>query len=137
MPQNKIRVVVDTNIWISFLIGQVLARLSEKIIHNQIVLLFSEELLNELISVLQRPKFSKYFSNQKIRELVALIHLKAKFISIERHFFDCRDKKDNFLLDLCYSGRAEYLITGDQDLLELNSFHQTTILDYRTFEKLL
>lgn len=91
--------------------------------------------MDELISVLQRPKFQKYFSQQKIRELVALINLKAEFISIGQHFSDCRDEKDNFLLDLCYSGKADYLVTGDQDLIELNPFYETTIMDYRTFEK--
>jgi predicted nucleic acid-binding protein len=49
----------------------------------------------------------------------------------------CRDVKDNFLLDLCAAGKADYLITGDEDLLILGRFQHTQILDYRTFDQML
>ena len=35
----------------------------------------------------------------------------------------CRDKKDNFLLEAALEGKADYLVTGDEDLLILNPFH--------------
>lgn len=39
----------------------------------------------------------------------------------------CRDPKDNYLLSLAKDGKADYLITGDQDLLILEKFEQTSI----------
>jgi uncharacterized protein len=37
----------------------------------------------------------------------------------------CRDKKDNYLLEVALEGEADYLITGDEDILVLGSFHNT------------
>ncbi|MCI5122568.1 MAG: putative toxin-antitoxin system toxin component, PIN family [Candidatus Electrothrix sp. AUS4] len=131
------RVVIDTNIWISFLIGRTLAGLSEAILNDKIKILFSEELLDELIEVLQRPKFKKYFSQDDITELLSLLHAKTEQIDITTRFSDCRDSKDNFLLDLCVSGNADYLITGDEDLLVMNPFQGVEIVTYRLFQDIL
>ncbi len=49
MQGNPLRVVIDTNIWISFLIGKSLTGLSETIINGQILILFSDDLFRELI----------------------------------------------------------------------------------------
>jgi len=137
MPGKIIRIVIDTNIWISFLIGKTLAGLSEAIINNNVIILFSTDLFDELIEVLQRPKFTKYFSQENIQEFVSLIHSKVEWIETNKHFDDCRDPKDNFLLDLCVSGNADYLISGDEDLLTLNSFGRTKIINYRKFQEVL
>ena len=52
MHGNPLRVVIDTNIWISFLIGKSLTGLSEAIISGQVIVLFSDDLFGELIKVL-------------------------------------------------------------------------------------
>lgn len=137
MPGKIIRIVIDTNILISFLIGKTLAGLSEAIINNDVIILFSTDLFDELIEVLQRPKFTKYFSQEDIQEFVSLVHSKVEWIGINKHFDDCRDPKDNFLLDLCVSGNADYLISGDEDLLTLNPFGHTKIINYRNFQEVL
>ena len=137
MPKSEIRVVIDTNVWISFLIGKTLAGLAEAIINESVTILFSEELIDELLEVLQRPKFEKYFSHEDITELLSLIRITFKQVEITKHFTDCRDPKDNFLLDLCVSGNADYLITGDDDLLSLTPFHGVEIISYSIFQKVL
>jgi len=134
---NNIRVVIDTNIWIGFLIGKTLSGLSEALINDKIRVLFSDELFEEVAEVLQRPKFKKYFSQNDIAELISLIHLKTEFVEIRERFEDCRDPKDNFLLDLCVSGNADYLLTGDDDLLVLNPFRDVQIISYRNFREIL
>jgi len=53
MRDNTVRVVIDTNIWISFLIGKTLSGLSEAIISGQVIVLFSNDLFSELIEVLK------------------------------------------------------------------------------------
>lgn len=136
MRKNNIRVVIDTNIWIGFLIGKTLSGLSEAISNDNIRIIFSKELFDELFEVLQRPKFNKYFSQENIKELISLLHSKTERIEITEHFKDCRDPKDNFILDLCVSGNAEYLVTGDDDLLALNPFRGTKIVNYRLFREI-
>jgi len=137
MPNKSIRSVIDTNIWISFLIGKTLTNLKDAIISEQVIILFSKELLSELNEVLHRPKFKKYFSNDKIEELKLLLHEHVEWIKVSERFDDCRDKKDNFLLDLSVSGDADYLVTGDNDLLILNPFHNVKIVSYANFKNIL
>ena len=137
MPKNNIKVVIDTNIWISFLIGKTLSGLSKAMTNNKVKILFSEELFDELIEVIQRPKFKKYFSQEDITELMSLLNLKAEKVKITKSFKDCRDPKDNFLLNLCVSGNADYLITGDDDLLVLNPFLGVEIINYSKFQEIL
>ena len=137
MRDNTVRVVIDTNIWISFLIGKTLSGLSEAIISGQVIVLFSNDLFGELIEVLNRPKFKKYFSASAIEELIALLYEKVELIEIINHFNDCRDPKDNFLLDLAVSGHANYLVTGDADLLILNPFHGVEIISYQAFQNVI
>ncbi|MFY9260228.1 MAG: putative toxin-antitoxin system toxin component, PIN family [Gallionella sp.] len=104
---------------------------------DRVKILFSTALFAELIEVLQRPKFKKYFSNQSIENLVALLHEKVEWIEITDIFNDCRDPKDNFLLDLAVSGQANYLVTSDADLLVLNPFHGVEIISYPFFQDML
>ena len=137
MPRKIIRLVIDTNIWVSFLIGKTLAGLSDAIVSDSVKIIFSAELFEELIEVLQRPKFSNYFTQDNIQEFISLIHSKIEWVEIYTHFDDCRDYKDNFLLDLCVSGSADYLISGDEDLLSLNPFNEVEIINYRKFKEVL
>jgi putative PIN family toxin of toxin-antitoxin system len=137
MQGNPLRVVIDTNIWISFLIGKSLTGLSEAIIRDRVIVLFSDELFAELIEVLKRPKFKKYFSETAIEDLVTLLDEKVELIEITHYFEDCRDAKDNFLLDLAVSGHANYLVTGDADLLILNPFQSIEIISYQHFQNLI
>jgi putative PIN family toxin of toxin-antitoxin system len=137
MYGNTFRVVVDTNIWISFLIGKSLSGLSQAIISSQIIVLFSDDLFCELIEVLNRPKFKKYFSESAIKDLVTLLYEKVELIDVTSHFDDCRDAKDNFLLDLAVSGHANYLVTGDADLLILNPFHSVEIISCQDFQYII
>jgi len=137
MPRKKYRVIIDTNIWVSFLIGKMLSGLEDLIIDNRVQLLLSDELLEELNDVLHRPKFQKYFSVDMINELISLMLGKIEMVEIKETFDVCRDPKDNFLLDLCLSGKADYLVTGDEDLLSLNPFKETQIIDYNSFQNML
>ena len=134
MRDNTMRVVTDTNIRISFLIGKALTGLSDAIICNQVRVLFSNDLFHELIEVLKRPKFKKYFPESAIENLITLLYEKIELVDITSHFDDCRDAKDNFLLDLSVSGHANYLITGDADLLILNPFRGVEIISYQFFQ---
>ena len=137
MPRKKLSVVFDTNIWVSFLIGKVLSGLEDFIIDNRIQIVLSDELLEEMNDVLHRPKFQRYFTVEVINELVSLMLGKVEMVEIKEAFDVCRDPKDNFLLDLCVSGNADYLISGDEDLLTLNSFGRTKIINYRKFQEVL
>jgi putative PIN family toxin of toxin-antitoxin system len=128
MASRPARIVVDTNIFISFLISDTYSKLDKQLQAGKIRFLFSEELLNEFLKVVSRPKIKKYFTDHDLAKLLESISDHAEFIEVTSHVDVCRDKKDNFLLALCDDGKAEYLLTGDEDLLVLKKFKKTTIL---------
>lgn len=128
MPKIKDRVIVDTNLWISFLLSKGYGKLDKLFNAENLILLFSRELLDEFVEVARRPKFKKYFSITDLNELLTEIHSRAEFIDVTSVVNLCRDEKDDFLLALAKDGKADFLITGDNDLLELEKFEKTNIL---------
>ena len=128
MPKTTHRIIVDTNLWISFLLTKDFSRLDHLFATDHLKLLFSKLLLAESVEVAQRPKFKKYFSLPDLEELLLPIEKKAKFVTVTSTVDLCRDPKDNFLLALALDGKATHLLTGDNDLLVLKRLNKTRIL---------
>lgn len=134
MPDNKpIKVIIDTNLWISFLIGKQLASLKSLLVEGTIQPVFSQQLLDEITIVTQKPKLQKYFSSEKVIDLIVFLESIGLLVEIKSSVLLCRDVKDNYLLALAKDSQADYLITGDEDLLILDSFEGTVILTYQSF----
>ena len=133
--QKKVRIIIDTNLWISFLITKDFAKLDEILISQKGILIFSKELLDEFIEVARRPKFRRFFSSSDIEELLETIDEFAVFIKVQTKIEVCRDPKDNFLLSLAIDGEADFLLTGDNDLLDLTKFGNTSIINISNFLK--
>lgn len=53
------KIILDTNLWISFLISKKISQIDNLIESKRIILIFSNELLEEFIDVVSRPKFKK------------------------------------------------------------------------------
>ena len=53
------------------------------------------------------------------------------FINITSEVSLCRDAKDNYLLALAKDSDANFLLTGDKDLLEIAKFENTEIVTYQ------
>ena len=128
MPKLKDRVIIDTNLWISFLITKDHSKLDKILSDKLATLLYSQELIDEFIEVAQRPKFRRYFSADDLQALLLAMSDRAIFIDVSSTVTVCRDEKDNFLLALAKDGKASHLITGDKDLLVLKRFGKTKIL---------
>lgn len=128
MLQRKNRVIIDTNLWISFILTGKFSKLDKILNDGSIVLLFSTELLDEFIEVARRPKFRKYFPEEDLIKLLHQIEKNAEFIDVEFEVNKCRDPKDNFLLSVAHDGRATHLISGDKDLTSIEKFGDTVIL---------
>jgi putative PIN family toxin of toxin-antitoxin system len=132
--KNKVsRIIIDTNLWISFLITKNFTRLDEIIFSKKCVLIFSRELLEEFLTVAKRPKFRRFFSSSDIEEILETIQEYAEFIEVTSKTEVCKDPKDNFLLSLSLDGNADFLLTGDNDLLILTKFRKTSIVTISDF----
>jgi uncharacterized protein len=127
MRNRKSRIILDTNLWISFLISKDFSKLDEIIFSKKNILIFSQELLEEFLEVVKRPKFRRYFAQTDIEELLETIDEYGEFIVVKSKIEICRDAKDNFLLSLAVDGKADFLLTGDQDLLMIEKIGNTNI----------
>ncbi len=70
MKRKADLIIVDTNIWLSFLISKTYSKLDGLLKSGEIRLAFSEELLAEFVEVSKRPKFKKYISKVDVDELL-------------------------------------------------------------------
>ncbi len=90
----------------------------------------SKNTLDEIIEVLFRIKFDKYFPNDNDRWLIInKLQNNSKLFSPEIAVTCCRDSRDNKFLELAISANASRLITGDKDLLILHPFRSIPILN--------
>ena len=128
MPKPKDRVIVDTNLWLSFLLTKDHSKFDFIIANSEITLIFSQELVDEIVEVTQRIKFRRYFKLDDVESLLLELKARAIYIDVTSEIFACRDPKDNFLLALSVDGNATHLLTGDKDLLVLKKFGKTKIL---------
>ncbi len=128
------RVVLDTNVIVSavLLAGSIPRRAFDKALDEGKILI-SEPILLELVEVFSRKKLNKYFAEEeRMRFLVALLK-ETELIEVTEVITDCRDAKDNKVLELAVNGKAHYIISGDDDLLVLNPFREILILRPREF----
>ncbi len=111
MRNKAYRIILDTNLWISFLITHNLSVIDKFLNDGRIKLIFSEELLQEFIEVAKRPKFKKYFNTNDITELLDYFDIYGELVKVTKSVKLCRDPNDDFLLSLALEGKADYLIT--------------------------
>ncbi len=93
-------------------------------------LAFSNGTTDELVEVLFRKKFDKYFLNDEEKwNAIQRISSNAVFFSPDESITACRDPKDNKFLELAVAANASCIITGDKDLLVFNPFRGIPILN--------
>ena len=129
------KIIVDSNIWVSFLIGKNLQNLIQYIRNEHITIITCEEQLQELTAAFQKPKLQKYFQANQITTFSAFLRGVSQIVPITTIAPLCRDPKDNYLLALSIASEAHYLVTGDLDLLEMKQINKTIILKYADFER--
>ncbi|GAA3976298.1 putative toxin-antitoxin system toxin component, PIN family [Mucilaginibacter dorajii] len=91
-------------------------------------IVLSDETYAEFSDVFVRPKFDKYVPFETRLAIIEDLKSTVKFIPITVEIKACRDVKDNKYLELAVSSVADYIITGDKDLLVLHPFQNISIL---------
>ena len=129
-----IRVVLDTNILISSLIfrGE-LSFLVYLLKSNHFCLLLSKPILEELLRVLSYPKFK--LSEQEIKEICYEHVLEyATLIAVDhKSHILLKDLSDNKILECAVSGKADYIVTGDKEILQIRKYQKIPILTAKEF----
>lgn len=138
MPgKRKIDLVIDANGYVSACIS----RASRHSLYYHILkdqrfrIFYSKELLEDFEEVIARPKFQKLITRHQVLRFRSLLLLFLKRTEI--HFVPdvVRDADDNYLLGIFDSCQAQYLITGDKDLLVLKTYKNTSVVSMGQFIK--
>ena len=123
------RIVFDVNVIVSALLyvnSTPRAALDRAL--SQGIILISGALSEELGRVLVRSRFDRYVSLEDREGLFEGLTSDAEFVEITETIQVCRDPKDDRILELAVNGNADYIVTGDADLLVLNPFRGIRIL---------
>ena len=131
---NNFRIVIDTNVIISALIFESSSSMNAfTLAKSRGTILISNDVLSEMINVLSRSKFDRYITSEIREDFLASLMLEAEIVPITEKITACRDPKENKFLELAISGYADYLLTGDQDLLVLHPFRNLQIITVSNF----
>ena len=92
---------------------------------------------HELSEVFKKPKIKKYFSREQVSEFFELLDESSENFVITTKSNICRDPKDNYLVSLAIDSNADFLLSGDKDLLVLNQIGETIVLNFSDFDTIL
>ncbi len=125
--RNMVRVVVDMNILVSALIKRGKPRkLVLKLLEEHTVIL-SRQMLAELADVLTRDKFA--VKTPQIDKFLSILVRKSKIVTPSSRFkIISEDPDDDIVLNTAYTGKAQYIVTGDRHLLALKEFKRIKIV---------
>jgi len=126
------RIAVDTNVFISTIIkpenrvGMIIVRMR----NGEYTLLYSLEVLEEILEVVTRDKIWKRYrlTEETLNTFVNSIITYGERVQVLTVLNVCRDPDDNMLLALALDGKADYIVSGDRDLLDLSNFQDIPII---------
>ncbi|MHB1335480.1 MAG: putative toxin-antitoxin system toxin component, PIN family [Candidatus Humimicrobiaceae bacterium] len=124
---SRLTLVLDTNVLISAIVfkGRPEIILKSCILENKFDGVVSPEILAELIKKL-KIKFG--FSDELTKEWELIFKNTLKNMLPSYNIKVCRDPDDNKILDLAVFSGADYIITGDKDLLSLGKYKDIIII---------
>lgn len=133
-----VKIILDTNWYISATINRRSRRILFEILTNpNLQIIYSKEILQEYLEVMRRPKFRKFVSKNQIQRFINLILPQLSEVSITTTVQISRDKDDDYLLAMAIENDADYLVTGDLDLLVLQEIGKTKILKMSEFQMII
>ena len=123
------RVVLDRNVLISGLLSTTStpARAVERAISDG-QLLASTATLRELMTKLLSPKYDRYVPRERRDALLLRLAPLIEIVEVVQRIHASRDPDDDKFLEVAINGRADVVVSGDGDLLDLNPFRGIAIL---------
>src|SRR3990167_6858558 len=133
---EKIKAVIDTNVLVSSLIGKTKSNpreIIDRFKKNRFFLVLSPPLLRELEEVLKEPEFKSIINEDEADTLIGLIRIRGLFVIPAHKVNICRDIHDNKILEAASKADANFIVSGDKDLLTLKSFQSIPIISPKEF----
>lgn len=126
------KVVFDTNIFISAFIfpGSQAEKAIRRVAEGIDILLISKPIINEVLSVLSR-KFNQ--DAEAISRVAVYLSELAIIVHPKKAVHVLKDESDNRILECAISGKADVIVTGDKEMLELNEYLGIKIISLREY----
>jgi putative PIN family toxin of toxin-antitoxin system len=126
------RVVLDTNIIISSVLGGALVLILEKWDEKKFTVVVTTDVISEYFEVLNRPKFN--LKQETIDKITRYIYHFSEFVVPEEQIrFVEDDPKDDKFLEAAVSGKVDFIVSGDSHLLAIKEFRSIPIITGREF----
>lgn len=131
-------IILDSNIWVSFLLGFQREFVRRVLTDPDIAVYVCPQLLNEIKDVASRPKIQNRIQPTDLEDMLNLIAIFCHNALIHHDAVsEVRDAKDLYLLSLAETIGAEYLVSGDNDLADLQEHGTTHIVTIAEFKRRL
>ncbi len=137
--KKPVRAVIDTNLFISGLFAGkgYSSQLQDLWVSGAFELAVSEMILKEIENTLLKPHIHKrlFLEDGEEASIISLIREKAFVITADLYQTDKikTDPSDNKFLACALEVKADYIVSGDNHLLELKYFHGIQVVDAKTF----
>ena len=133
------KVIIDTNLWISFLIGHQTQLVRWMLTDLRFDVYVCDRLLEEIRDVASRDKIRKRVTPTDVEDLLSIIHAFCQFATIHTKVSPSavRDPKDLYLLALAETIGADYIVSGDADLTDIGQYLQTKIIKLADFKAIM
>ncbi|HCR70361.1 MAG TPA: putative toxin-antitoxin system toxin component, PIN family [Anaerolineae bacterium] len=130
------RVVLDTNIFISAVLGGKVGIIIDEWKAGKFTLVVTDEIAHEYLDVINRPKFK--IPEIEIVSVTDYLLRTAEFVTSEEKInVIVADVTDNKFLEAAVAGKVKYIVSGDKHLLEIESFRGISIIKANEFIDLL
>jgi putative PIN family toxin of toxin-antitoxin system len=115
------RVVFDTNIFISALVipRSLAEKAILKVIEGGDILVISRDIINEVLSVLS-SKFGR--DREALSHVAVMLSELGELVKPIKKVRIFKDEPDNRILECAIHGRADVLVTGDKEILQLREY---------------
>lgn len=138
------RVLIDTNLIIAYLLkpseDSFISLVLDAVAEGVVTLLIPGALLDEIKNTVHRkPYLSQRISKTHLNRFLRLLNSIGEEIPLITEAIPhlTRDKKDDYLIAYAVVGQADYLISGDKDLLVLGKVQKVTVVNSRQFRRIL
>lgn len=128
------KIIIDTNVYFSGFAfqGKPLEVINNAAKNENIIVYCSFRIWEEIIAKFLRGRLAQIQGDEydidKVKGFLDGIQKDLKFVTTTQKVDICRDIKDNMILELALETNADYVITGDKDLLTLENYNGTNIL---------
>ena len=130
------RAVLDTNIIVSSALGGALVLVLEKWDQGKFTVVVTSDILDEYFQVINRPKFK--LKQETIDKITRYLYQFPEFVVPEEQIRVIQaDPKDDKFLEAAVAGKVDFIVSGDNHLLELKDFRNIPIISGREFIEFL